>query len=432
MHILAIDVGTSAIKAAVLDTADASASGPLARVEVALDHPTPEAAELPAERLWQAVSGAGKQACRGQPNVEAVGLTVQTPGLVLLDDADRPAGPIWTHLDRRSRPAARQVWAAVGEEFLATVGNRPLPGGISVLAWRQQLTGDPYLVHQVKSYLHINGWLALRLTGQRAFDPANASFSGLWNTAGDQAWSPRWCEYFEVDPSWLPPVLGGDATVGTVRAEAAAELGVPAGVPLKLGTCDTSSAILAAGLERGDLLHSIGTTQVLAMRTDKPRPSPRYLTRRLGVGPDFVQVAHNAVGAVALDWLRQLCFREQAADEFYAHTVPQALAHPTKVTLDPPVLGGDRLEIDARRAAFRDLTLATDRLDLLAAVLQAMVRCHRQALADLGLAAMPRRVFLSGREAELVRRLIPEYAAANITVLEEGALRGVAQLFRTY
>jgi sugar (pentulose or hexulose) kinase len=109
--------------------------------------------------------------------------------------------------------------------------------------------------------------------------------------------------------------------------------------------------------------------------------------------------------------------------------VPHALGHATKVTLDPPVLGGDRLEIEAHRAAFRDLTLATDRLDLLAAVLEAMIRCHRKALADLAVEAPPRRVFLSGREADLVRKLIPEYATAAITLLEEGSLCGVARLF---
>ena len=86
---------------------------------------------------------------------------------VLLDRADQPLGPIWTHLDRRSRPAARQVWAAVGSEFLATTGNRPLPGGITAVRYRQQLHDDPYVCQRVRSYLHLNGWLALRLTGQR-------------------------------------------------------------------------------------------------------------------------------------------------------------------------------------------------------------------------------------------------------------------------
>jgi xylulokinase len=353
-----------------------------------------------------------------------------TPALVLLDQADRPVAPIWTHLDRRARPAARQVQAAVGEEFLAVIGNRPLPGGISALCYRQQLHDDPYLYRRVRSYLHANGWLALRLTGERAFDPANASFSGLFGTLTNRAWSPQWCAYFEVDPSWLPPVVPGNTTVGTLRSAAAAELGVPAGLPVKLGTADTSCAVLATGMTKSDLLHVVGTTQVLLVLTDRPRPSPQRLTRLLGVGDDFVYVVHNPVGGVALDWIHELCFREQSPQEFFEKTVPAALDRSTRVTLDPPYLGGDRLEIDARRAAFRDLTLSTDRLDLLAALLQAMRVHHRTALQALDISGSFRNVYLTGGGEEVVHRLLPEYAQATVHMVEDGSLRGVARLFQ--
>lgn len=434
MFILALDIGTSSVKAAVLETETGALAGPIARVPYELDHPTADAAEVPTERLWEAVAAAGREATRGGPDVQAVGMTVLTPGLVLLDDADRPLRPIWTHLDRRSRQAARRTWAAVGPEFLATVGNRPLPGGITAVSWKQMLVDDPHLRRRVKSFLHVNGWLGLHFTGSRAFDPANACFTGLWNTVTDQRWSERWCEFFEVEPGWLPPVQCGSTTLGTLRASVAAQLNVPAGVPVKLGTADTSSGMLAAGIKPGDLLHTVGTTQVLAVLTDVPRPDPRRLTRRLGVGPSFIHVTHNPVGGVALEWLRETCFRELPKQEFYEKMIPLARERPSRVTLDPPFLGGDRLEIEARRAAFRDLTLATDRLDLLAAVLEAMQRCHRDALAALDLQALPQpgqgRVFLTGGGAEVIRALLPEYGSADVHILEEGALHGVACLFQ--
>jgi xylulokinase len=429
MNILALDIGTSSVKAAVLDQIKAAPLSPVTHVKYALDHPVPEAAEVPAERLWCAVVEAAREATRALPDVQAVGMAVMSPALVLLDAADRPLAPIWTHLDRRSRPAARQTWAAVGEQFLATVGNRPLPGGISVICWKQQVLADPYLSHRVKSYLHLNGWLALRMTGEKAFDPGNASVSGLYNTITDQRWSEHWCDHFGVDRTWLPAVCDGRTAVGHVRAAVAAELGVPAGVPLQLGLADTSSAMLAAGLEPGDLLHVIGTTQVLAALTDQPVPDARRITRRHGVGPLFIRVAHNPVGGVALDWMHALCFHDQSIDVFYQRTVVDALSRHTRVVFDPPFLGGDRLEIEAHRAAFRDLTLATDRLDLLAAVLQAMVRRHHEALAAIDVGTHFKRVVLTGGGAELVHRLIPAYAGAEVQMLEEGSLRGVARLF---
>jgi xylulokinase len=430
MHVLALDVGTSSVKAAVLDVATAAPVGPIARAAYQLDHPTPEAAEVPPDRLWAAVTEAARTAARGQEGIAAVGISCLTPALVLLDERDRPLAPIWTHLDRRARPAARQVQGTAGDEFLATVGNRPLPGGISVLCYRQQVHDDPYLATRVRSYLHLNGWLGLRLTGERFFDRANACFTGLFGTVTDRQWSPRWCEFFEVERDWLPPVVCGSTTVGSLRSAAAAELGVPAGLPVKLGTADTSSAMLAAGMRPGDLLHSVGTTQVLAALTDQPKPAPERLTRLLGVGDAYVHVTHNAVGGVALDWVHELCFRDQGADEFYDKTVPAAGERSTRVALEPPYLGGDRLEIEAHRAAFRDLTLTAGRLDLLAAVLQALRQQHRRALQALGLGDSFRRIILTGGGAEVVvKGLVPEYATAAVEFLEDGSLRGVARLF---
>src|SRR5579871_5124664 len=330
-----------------------------------------------------------------------------TPALVLLDAADRPLTPIWTHFDRRSRPAARQVWAEVGPEFLATVGNRPLPGGISVLCYRQQCSEQPALRRQVKSYLHANGWLGLCLTGEKAFDRGNACVTGLYGTVTDQAWSPRWCSYFQVEPSCLPPVICGSTTLGKLRPAVAKELGLPAGLPVKLGTADTSSAMLAAGMQSGDLLHVVGATQVLAALTDLPRPSPQRVTRQFGVGQAFIHVAHNPVGGAALDWIRELCFRDQSEQEFFNQTLSAARRPATSVILEPPYLGGDRLEIEATRAAFRELTLATDRVDLLAALLNAMQRHHREALTALGMGDSFRKIFLTGGGAEIVRQLMP-------------------------
>jgi xylulokinase len=430
MRVLGIDVGTSSIKAAVIDVERAEIVGTIAHVPYRLEHPLPEAAEVPPGRLWSAIRTAASAATGAAGGVEAVGLSCLAPSLILLDSADRPLTSIWTHLDRRARAVARRIWLDVGEEFLATIGNRPLPGGISAVCWRKQVEDDPDLLRKTRSYLHANGWLGLHLTGERAFDRANASFSGLYGTMTDQAWSGRWCDYFQVDRDWLPPVVSGDTTIGALRSEIATELGVPAGVPVKLGTADTSSAMLLAGMEPGDLLHVVGTTQVVAALVSNPRPSAACLTRQLGVGEQFIQVTHNPVGGAALEWMHQLCFREQTAAEFYADTIARALEHPTSVTLDPPYLGGDRLEIEPHQAAFCVLTLTTDRIDLLAAVLQAMRQRHYEALDALGMGTRFNRIFLTGGGAEVVQRLIPEYHKGAVFPLEEGSLRGVARLFQ--
>ncbi|HEY8505185.1 MAG TPA: FGGY-family carbohydrate kinase [Gemmataceae bacterium] len=432
MNILAIDVGTSSVKSAVLARDRGEPLGAIARAGYELDHPTPEAAEIAPRQLWDAVTAAARQAVAGAggAHVAGVGLAGLTPALVLLGAGDEPLTPIWTHLDRRSRALAKRIDAEVGVRFLEAAGTRPLPGGISALCFARQVQDDPGLRDRVRAYLHLNGWLAFRMTGVRAFDPANASFSGLWGTLTDRKWSPEWCDYFGVDPAWLPEVRDGRATVGGLRKEVAEEWGVPAGLPVKLGTADTSSSILAAGMGPGDMLHSVGTTQVLARLVKDPRPDPRRLTRHLGVGDAFVYVTHNPVGGVALQWIYHLCFRDQKEGDFYRRTVPEAMGRRTRVRLDPPFLGGDRLEIEERLASFRRLTLSTDRMDLLAALLAAMREGHYAAYAALDWGNGPAgTVYLTGGGAELVKRLIPEYGAADVKLMQRGSLRGVAKLF---
>ncbi|HMF11396.1 MAG TPA: FGGY family carbohydrate kinase [Gemmataceae bacterium] len=430
MRILALDVGAGTVTSAILNTETPQPVGSTRRVEYAIDRPTNEAAEVPAGRLWTAVSAAARGVAQAEDGIEGIGLSVLTPALVLIDDKDQPAAPIRLPEDRRSRPAARQVQAECGDAFLAEAGSRPLPGGTSAVAFRQIVTDDPYLIREVRRYLHLNSWLALLITGETAFDPANAALSGLSGTLTTGQWSPRWCEYFEVEPAWLPPIVDGSATVGTVRSAIAAELGVPAGLPVKLGTSQICTAMLGAEVATGDLFHSIEETQTLATLTEKPSADYRRLVFRLGVGNRFVCAAYNPVGGAPLSWLHALCFRDQTEKEFHERTIPLALERSTRVTLDPPSLAGDCLEIEARRAAFRDLTLQTDRIDLLAALLHEMRRQHERAQAALGSTEPWRRVLLVGKNAAMVQPVLPGYDAPNVQLLPEDPWAGIARLFQ--
>ncbi len=424
MIVLGIDVGTSSVKAALVDLANECAALASATATYLIDRPEADAAEVRAEELLAAISKAVTGAVAGRGDeVAGMGLSCLTPALCLLDASDQPLEPFPIHLDRRARAVARVVLDEVGQEFLDTVGTKPLPGGISAMSWLSRKRRG------VKRYLHLNSWLALHLTGQTAFDPGNASFTGLWNTLTDQQWSPRWCEYFGVEREWLPDVEDGTTTIGGLRNHIAEQWGLRRDIPVKLGTADTSCAMIAANLKVGELFHSVGTTQVLAALTKHPAPAMQRLTRHFGVGSLFMQVAHNPVGGVALPWLHKLCFADMSEADFFANVVPEALHRPTGVRLNPPFLGGDRLQIEDSSAGFTRLTLSADRIDLVAAVLRAMRDGQTTALRDLGINGPFHRIVLAGGGADLVRRLHPEYETANIELVHDGAMRGAAKLF---
>jgi hypothetical protein len=125
--------------------------------------------------------------------------------------------------------------------------------------------------------------------------------------------------------------------------------------------------------------------------------------------------------------MRQLCFFDETPEQFYDETAELAFHRVTSVRLDPPYLGGDRLELEACEAGFRHVTLGTHRLDLLAAVFHAMEEGHHEALQALGMGAPFSRVCITGRAAKIVQKLFADIE--RVEFLEEGALRGVARLF---
>jgi xylulokinase len=403
-------------------------TGP-ALIKYPVQQPEPGAATIDPDTLLAAAYAAERSVAVGQV-IDGIGLSVFSPGWLFLDQDFQPLTPIITHLDRRARLTARQLRASHGQFFLEETGNPILPGGISGVVGKHLLESTPHLRSRTRHFWHLNSWLCWQLTEQTAMDPGNAAFTGLCPAMKQWTWSPRLAEILALPLDWVPPIRDGRATIGQLSEKACTLLGVRPAIPVKLGVADTSSAVLAARLLPGELLHVVGTTQVLTLLTREPLPFEKRLTRPLGVDSMWMQVTHNPVGGVALEWFHELCFRDQSVGEFFGSTLATAKNRPPGNTrLEPAYLGGDRLEVDEQSASFTGLSLQTDRLDLLAAILQAMRSGHEQALANLGLPQAPARVVITGGGAEIVRDLIPEYSALPIELLPHASLRGVARLF---
>jgi sugar (pentulose or hexulose) kinase len=132
------------------------------------------------------------------------------------------------------------------------------------------------------------------------------------------------------------------------------------------------------------------------------------------------------VGGAAFEWLRDLVFPNVAPAEFYGEALREISGRGTSVVLDPPYLGGDRLEIGESSAAFRNLRLTTTRSDLLAALTEAMRRGHKRALERLGIGDHFNRVVVTGGGAVWAAGLLHD----RFEILKEGSLEGVIRLFQ--
>jgi xylulokinase len=212
-----------------------------------------------------------------------------------------------------------------------------------------------------------------------------------------------------------------------------------------VGIVDTSAAMLLTGARPGQLLNVCGSTDVLGLCTDKPRPHERVLTRALGVGTRWMSVCTIAAAASAIYWVKRELFSEWTDARFVKQVrdlglrrdsrprqrAPRQAPADNKVTFEP-YLAGERTSIEQRRGAFTGLTLATTRRNMLAAVLESLVKAsaERLALLDTGDVKILRKVVVSGgaqdRLDELFHRDWP--GRWTFRAEDEATLRGLARL----
>ncbi|HLL90746.1 MAG TPA: FGGY family carbohydrate kinase [Tepidisphaeraceae bacterium] len=433
MLLLGLDIGSSSVKAGLLR--DGRLVGKPVRGAFDTRYGGGRAEVEPAA-IMKAVAGAVRELGDGAKRVDALALAVMSPAWVAMDKAGAPLTPIVTHQDRRSVDEARRLEARVGmARHLKLAGNRPFPGGISSTTWNWFRRHEPGRLKRADLVGHLSTFLVRTLTGARVIDPSNASFTGLYVTTTQRGWSDELCAASRVAKHLLPDLVEADQIAGTVLPAAARRFGLKAGTPVLAGMVDTSAAMLLTGAEPGQLLNVAGSTDVLAVLVDRPRPHERLLTRALGVGRRWMSVSTLAAGGSVIVWAKEQLFPELDFPSF--RTLVTQLAKkpdPAGVTFDP-ALAGDRTSIEQCAGAFAGLTLATTRQHMLSAVLESLAAASAARLPLLdqgGRVTLRKDVVVSGGTSEMAGDLLyrdwPRRARWTFRSEDEATLRGLGTL----
>lgn len=429
--ILGIDIGSSSVIAGILRGQETLAESPRAFFKSRCDGPKVEVD--PDELLGAvrtAIAGLGGRALE----VDAIHLAVMCPAWVALDRTGKALTPIVTHQDRRSVVQAQKLEAKIGAaRHLALCGCRPFPGGISSTTWAWFKKHEPQRLRGADLVGHLNTFLHRRLTGARVTDPSNASFTGLYRTLKLDGWSDDLCANLGVKKSLLPDVHDADRIGGRITPEAARAFGLREGTPMLVGLMDGSAGMLLAGAKVGQLFNVVGSTDVLALCTDKPKPHPRLLTRALGVQGKFLQVSTLAAAASAIYWVRDQMCPTMPIAEFQAefHRLAKIGASASGSVQFAPYMAGERTSIEQRQGAFTGLTLATKREQMLSAVIEGLVAASAERLPLLAASGTKflRTVAVSGgsdRLDEIMRRDWPKRFAFR--AVTDATMRGLATL----
>jgi xylulokinase len=275
---LGIDVGTSATKAVVI----ASDGSVLARSRV----PHPAARGVGSGRAdpaaWRtSITAAVHDLAPHTASVHGVGLDTHCPTALLLDATGKPlaAGVTWDH-PGLTEPTA-QLIAALTPDHRRLLGNHLMPATAMGAAHRLLQSIEPEATTAAATFGFAGTWLGQWLTGERAIDPTQASYTGLMaSTDGTCRWLEDVLHQLGIPLHQLPPVRPSLSVLGSLLPETAVALGLPDGIPVLVGSADTPAASYALGTKPGGRpLLIMGTTHVVSNALDVPDPRAKALQR---------------------------------------------------------------------------------------------------------------------------------------------------------
>lgn len=302
---IGIDLGTSGVKAILLNE-----QGEVAAVNtqpLSVSRPHPLWSEQDPEAWWQATDRAIKALGEAHSlhEVKAIGLAGQMHGATLLDSQQRVLRPAILWNDGRCGEECRMLEQREPRSRAIT-GNLMMPGFTAPkLAWVQRHEAD--IFRQVDKVLLPKDYLRLRMTGELASDMSDAAGT-LWMDVAKRDWSDAMLEACQLTRAQMPALFEGCEITGILLPEVARAWNIPA-VPVVAGGGDNAAGAVGVGMaEAGDAMLSLGTSGVYFAVSDgflsRPESAVHSFCHALPDRWHLMSVMLSA--ASCLDWAARL------------------------------------------------------------------------------------------------------------------------------
>jgi len=371
---LGIDIGTSGVKAVVIDDKGLVVGEGVAALTVS--RPQHLWSEQSPESWWQATAAAVQAIDPAvRRSVRGIGLAGQMHGATLLDAADRPLRPAILWNDGRSHAECEELEAAA--DFRGIAGNIVMPGFTAPkLAWVKK--HEPEIFDKVATVLLPKDYVRLRMTGDKASDLSDSAGT-LWLDVEARDWGDPLLAATGLTREQMPRLFEGTEITGMLRAEVAAAWGLPP-VPVAAGGSDNAAGAAGIGVVRdGDALLSLGTSGVIFVATDRLRANPADAVHAFchclpGL---WHQMSVHLSAASCVDWVARLTGTASVA-ELFARAEAIGPAAGPEIFL--PYLSGERTPHND--ALVRGAFLHLDNETTPALLAQAVLEGVAFALAD--------------------------------------------------
>jgi xylulokinase len=440
MAVLGIDIGTTGSRALVLDeTAVVIAAA-------AADHapfrsPRTGWAEQDPDDWWRACQAVVRRAIAesGLPGeaIQAIGLSGQMHGAVLLDASGEVVRPAIIWCDQRTEDECRWLETVIGSSRLLELTSNPALTNFTLTKLLWVRTREPESWARVRHALLPKDYVRFRMSGEHATDVADASGTLMLDVAR-RRWSMEMLERAGIDAGILPQVFESQEVCARVSRDAAAALGIPAGTPIVAGAGDQAAGAVGMGITRpGAVSATIGTSGVVFAATDRPvtDPKARLHTFCHAVPGRWHVMGVTQAAGLSLRWFRDLLAPDGGVTYDDLSAEAARVAPGADGVLWAPYLMGERTpHCDPTvRAALVGLAASHARGHVIRAVLEGVAFSLRDTLTIFSELAVPiDRVVLGGGGARspLWRQIQADvYGRAVETVAaDEGAAYGAAIL----
>ena len=293
MYLLGYDIGSSSVKAALVETQTGkiAASAFYPKSEMPIAAPQVGWAEQDPEMWWQNLKQASaevmQQAGARPEDVEAIGISYQMHGLVVVDKAGKPLRPSIIWCDSRAVPYGEKAMQDLGSDYcLSHLLNSPGNFTASKLAWVRE--NQPELFNKVFRFMLPGDYIAMRLTGEMQTTMSGLSEGMLWDFK-ENSIANRLIEYYGIDPTTPCDIVPTFGHQGQLRSEVAQELGLKAGTPVTYRGGDQPNNALSLGvMNPGEIAATAGTSGVVYGILDKINYDPQSRVNT------FAHVNHSA------------------------------------------------------------------------------------------------------------------------------------------
>ncbi|MCR8645287.1 FGGY family carbohydrate kinase [Paenibacillus sp. N1-5-1-14] len=379
MKLLGIDVGTTNIKAGLF-----AGNGSTIRI-ASRPTPTQQTSEghyyYEPETLWRTVAEVIQEAAQAAKPSEISGIGITSmaeAGLVLDVQSDKPRSVIIPWFDTRTKDQAERIGRECDplDRFAKSGLRASYKQGLAKLLWLRE--HEQVNLTNAK-WLSMADYITYRLTGKMATDYTLAARTFAYRI-DTKSWDVDWIRHFGLESDLFPDVVPAGTSIGTVKNELAAELGVHGSTTVAIGGHDHVCAALSVGaIHPGIVFDSMGTAETLiGVLPDRPLGKVEFDTglsygcHVAGGNRNFWMGGINASGG-SVEWLRTKLADQELTYEQMAQLLSRTKLGPTGILYYPYLSGSGAPQSDpSAKAAFIGLAKQHDKGDMLKAVLEGL------------------------------------------------------------